>query len=245
MLHSTLPAVDASFDAALLPVSRKLILTPVGSTAEPSASQRTSASPTDVRQSWAYRIRLPLTAVSLLTGVCLALFSRPPLPLRSVAGLWLTAGGMALLLAGIALRLWALASISERKTRLLVTTGPYSLSRNPLYLGTLLIVCAFVVFWQSPTMGLLLLPPVLLYRFGVVPAEERVLTRRYGAEFDAYCRRTPRWFPRLGGYVREENLALRSVGVIREAQCGLWWLAFAALSLWITALREAGSGLVL
>ncbi len=147
-----------------------------------------------------------------------------------------------MLVAGIAVRLWALASISERKTRQLVTTGPYSICRNPLYLGTFLISGAFVVFWQSLPIALLLIPVIALYRFGVVPAEERVLAAIYGAEFDAYCRHTPRWFPRMGGYVPENKLAIRSVGVLREAQCGLWWLALAGLSLWITASREAGFG---
>ena len=214
------------------------------SEAEAAPPQRRAKTSVDVRQSRAYRVRLPLTAACLLTGLCIELFARPPISVHSVGGKWLMASGFVLLLAGIGVRLWALASISERKTRELVTTGPYSLCRNPLYLGTLLIVCGFVVLWQSLAMAVLLLLPILLYRFGVVPAEERVLSDLFGAEFDAYRRRTPRWLPRAKGYVREPSLTFRSVGVLREAQCGLWWLAFAGLSLWLTAIREAGIGRV-
>lgn len=242
---SPLPAVHVSSDRASRPVLFGFGLRSLcssSSNGSVSSSEERQPAPTDVRQSRAYRIRLPLTAACLLTGLCITHFSRPLVTLRSPSGMWLTAGGFVLLVAGIAVRLWALASISERKTRQLVTTGPYSVCRNPLYVGTLLIVGAFVVFWQSLAIGLLLMPVIALYRFGVVPAEERVLAGIYGAEFDAYCRRTPRWFPRLGGYVPEDKLAIRSVGVIREAQCGLWWLAFAGLSLWITAARAAGLG---
>lgn len=193
---------------------------------------------TSVRQSWLYRIRLPFTAVCLLSGVGVTLLSPPMVSPRSTLGLMLAAGGVILVLIGIALRLWALASISERKTRQLVTTGAYSLCRNPLYIGTLLIGAGFVVLWQGPLLCASLVPVILLYQFGVVPLEERVLFGLFGDEFTAYCRSTPRWWPRLGAYVPEDRLAIRSVGVRNEAQSGLWWIALAALTLWITFMRS-------
>lgn len=224
----------AQLPASAAPLVSELLCTP-------EARPKTAPAPvaalrpplTNVRESLAYRVRLPLTVICIVTGVALTVLANPgrlenPLLRWSLAG-----SGLALVLAGASVRLWALASIGERKTRQLVTTGLYSLCRNPLYFGTLLIVLGFLALWQSLPMTLLVLPLLALYRFGVVPAEESVLRGFYGAEFDAYCARTPRWLPRLRGYVSEEHLAIRSTGFQREAQSALWWAGLALASLWI------------
>lgn len=188
---------------------------------------------TNVRESLAYRVRLPLTAICIVTGVALTVLANPG-RLESAALRWGLAGiGFGLVVAGAGVRLWALASIGGRKTRQLVTTGLYSLCRNPLYFGTLLIILGFLALWQSVPMTLLVLPLLALYRFGVVPAEESVLRGFYGAEFDAYCARTPRWLPRLRGYVPEDQPLVRSVPFQREFQSALWWTGLALFSLWI------------
>ena len=193
----------------------------------------------DVRRAWAYRIRLPLTAVCIVSGVALTVLTQPWLAPGSASGLTLTGLGLAFVVSGIAVRLWALASIGRRKTQQLVTTGPYSLTRNPLYLGTLLIVLGFLALWHSPVLAVLVVPPILLYPLGVVPAEERVLRSEFGAEFDAYCVRTPRWWPRLRGYVAERQLATHTPGFRREVQCGVWWMLFAAVTIAVVAFRGA------
>jgi len=207
-------------------------------TAAPTAAMTTRAPLTNVRDSLAYRVRLPLTVICIATGVALTVLANPG-PLQNLAARWGLAGtGFALVLAGAGVRLWALASIGERKTRQLVTTGLYSVCRNPLYFGTFLIVLGFLGLWQSLPMTILVVPVILLYRYGVVPTEEAVLGQHYGAEFAAYCARTPRWFPRLWGYVPEEQLALRSNGFRREAQSALWWAGLAMLSLWVCHLAS-------
>ena len=193
-----------------------------------------------VRRSLAYRIRLPLTAVCMLIGVAFAVISRPAISPPTPFGGAVLLSGVLLVGAGIALRLWALACISERKTRELVTTGPYSLCRNPLYIGTLFIVTGFGAMWLNVFLAVMLLPPIVLYCFGVVPAEERVLRQTFGAEYDTYCRKTSRWIPSLATYVGGA-LSLRSIGVKQEAQSSLWWIGFAALSCWLTIQREDAS----
>lgn len=215
--------------------------TPVLATAftppEGTSPNATPSAAPNVRRALAYRIRLPLTAVCIVSGVALTVLTRPWLAADSATGLALTGLGMTFVASGIAVRLWALASIGQRKTKQLVTTGPYSLTRNPLYLGTLLIVLGFLALWQSPVLAALVVPPILLYPFGVVPAEERVLRGEFGAEFDAYCARTPRWWPRLRGYVSERQLAIGTPGFRREVQCGVWWMFFAAVTIAVVALR--------
>jgi protein-S-isoprenylcysteine O-methyltransferase Ste14 len=75
----------------------------------------------------------------------------------------------------------------------LVSTGVYSFTRNPMYLGMALALVAWAVYLSSVWS---LLGPVLfaLYitRFQIVP-EERVLDRLFGASFAAYKKRVRRW----------------------------------------------------
>jgi protein-S-isoprenylcysteine O-methyltransferase Ste14 len=80
----------------------------------------------------------------------------------------------------------------------LVATGPYLLSRNPLYIGNALLWAGFLA-WS----GLLWLGPPALLLFAVQYSllaqwEERQLLQSFGESYAAYQRETPRWLPRLG-----------------------------------------------
>ena len=72
-------------------------------------------------------------------------------------------------------------------------TGPYRLSRNPLYLGLLALYLGLALL--APTFwGLVLFPAaVLLVRWGAIRPEERFLRERFGARYDDYTRRVRRW----------------------------------------------------
>lgn len=75
----------------------------------------------------------------------------------------------------------------------LVTTGLYRLSRNPMYLGLLCWTMALACHLGG--MGVWIGPLVLwgwLDRFQIVP-EERALQARFGEEYAEYCRRVRRW----------------------------------------------------
>jgi len=75
----------------------------------------------------------------------------------------------------------------------LVSTGPYSFTRNPMYLGMALALFAWAVYlssvWSLPGPVLFAL---YITRFQIVP-EERVLDRLFGAPFAAYKKRVRRW----------------------------------------------------
>jgi protein-S-isoprenylcysteine O-methyltransferase Ste14 len=111
--------------------------------------------------------------------------------------------GPLLVAAGEGLRWWAVGQIGvisrTRSTRLgpLITSGPFTLCRNPLYVGNLILWAGFTV-WS----GLLWMLPVTLGIFGayyasIIGWEESLLTDRFGATYQAYCAVTPRWRPRL------------------------------------------------
>jgi protein-S-isoprenylcysteine O-methyltransferase Ste14 len=75
----------------------------------------------------------------------------------------------------------------------LVTTGVFSLSRNPIYLGDFLVLLALVV-WFGNVINLLLLPLFVWFinRFQIAP-EERALTGLFGDDYLLYCKNVRRW----------------------------------------------------
>ena len=119
---------------------------------------------------------------------------------------WLLAG-VAVAFAGEAIRIWALRhsgpkTRTHRKIRVddLVVTGPYSVTRNPLYIGNLVISLGVGVASGQP----LVLPVVLAvfvfqYAF-IIRAEEAFLEGELGEVYREYKGRVPRVLPRLGGY---------------------------------------------
>jgi protein-S-isoprenylcysteine O-methyltransferase Ste14 len=108
----------------------------------------------------------------------------------------LAAIGVAVALSGVLAFRRAQTTVNPLKpetSAALVSTGVYSFTRNPMYLGMVLGLFAWAVYLSSVWS---LLGPVVfaLYitRFQIIP-EERVLDRLFGASFAAYKRRVRRW----------------------------------------------------
>ena len=105
------------------------------------------------------------------------------------------AWSLALVVPGLWLR--ASASGYVKKNQELTTTGPYAHTRNPLYLGSMLIAAGFAVALMSWPVALVLTIGFLVIYVPVIASEERFLRATFPA-FDEYCRQVPRLFPRLG-----------------------------------------------
>ncbi len=75
----------------------------------------------------------------------------------------------------------------------LVTHGIYRWTRNPMYVGDVLLLLAVVVFFSNPLglAGVVLF--VLWMDLLQIPAEERALRERFGEAYEAYCARVRRW----------------------------------------------------
>jgi protein-S-isoprenylcysteine O-methyltransferase Ste14 len=82
-----------------------------------------------------------------------------------------------------------------RKDRELAVTGPYALTRNPLYLGSAILAAGFVVASQSWIAGLLVSLYFGIFYYAVMRNEEEDLRMRFGPDFDAYASRVPLFFP--------------------------------------------------
>src|SRR5580692_1072696 len=102
--------------------------------------------------------------------------------------------GAILIVPGLLVR--ALASGHVRKNESLATSGPYAYTRNPLYLGSLLMGVGFAVAARSWGVGVALVVMFFAIYLPVIRDEEAFLRRTF-PEFEEYERRVPRMFPRL------------------------------------------------
>lgn len=80
-----------------------------------------------------------------------------------------------------------------KPTTALATGGLYRFSRNPIYLGFGLTYVGFAVAMDSPIALALLFPCLIVIDRFVIAREERYLSARFGAEYEAYKQRVRRW----------------------------------------------------
>ena len=110
--------------------------------------------------------------------------------------------GVALFAAGGALRIWPVFVLGHRFSGLvaiqpghrLVTTGLYGIIRHPSYLGLLVNAVGWALAFRSG-IGVLLTVLYILPLFARIRSEEALLRSQFGAEYDAYGRRTWRLIP--------------------------------------------------
>jgi protein-S-isoprenylcysteine O-methyltransferase Ste14 len=141
----------------------------------------------------ARRIRVPLGFVFAVLYFWLA---RPTWPSLAL--------GAALVVPGLLIR--ALASGHVRKNEALARSGPYAYTRNPLYLGSLLMGVGFAVAARSWCVGVVLVVMFFAIYVPVIRDEEAFLRQKF-PEFEEYARRVPRLIPRLVARLSSEGEA--------------------------------------
>jgi protein-S-isoprenylcysteine O-methyltransferase Ste14 len=123
------------------------------------------------------------------------------------ADVWLDVAGLLLLAGGQTLRALVIGLCyiqrGGQKKKIhaakLLQEGLFAHSRNPLYVGNLMMVTGLVLLHNGPWMYFVVLPFFLFVYISIVAAEETFLRREFGAEYAEYCRRVPRFLPNLTG----------------------------------------------
>jgi protein-S-isoprenylcysteine O-methyltransferase Ste14 len=110
--------------------------------------------------------------------------------------------GGSVVLLGLLIR--SLASGHVRKNELLTVTGPYAYTRNPLYLGSLVLATGFAIASRSWWVAIIATAFLFAIYFPVIRAEEEFLRVRF-PEFEDYAGNVPRLFPRLTAYKSSSN----------------------------------------
>jgi protein-S-isoprenylcysteine O-methyltransferase Ste14 len=136
----------------------------------------------------------------LLLGLALDRVLPLPLILPEAALIHWTVGG-GLILIGVAILAAGVRNFSRAATpvpsnqpvRALVTSGIHSWSRNPIYVGMLLLYAGIGIAARRPWVLILALPLVVILRYGVVAREETYLERRFGDAYREYKARVRRW----------------------------------------------------
>jgi protein-S-isoprenylcysteine O-methyltransferase Ste14 len=158
-----------------------------------------------------------------LIVIVFAWFSRPSAESMAI--------GLPVSLLGLALRAWAAGCLA--KNRELATGGPYAYTRNPLYIGTLLVAAGLAIAARSPGLAALFAAVFLLVYLPVIQNEEQHL-RQIFPEYAAYAGRVPALFPRLVPSPGKKPNPFRAALYLRnqEYQAGLGFLAGMLFLLW-------------
>ncbi|HUU25403.1 MAG TPA: isoprenylcysteine carboxylmethyltransferase family protein [Methyloceanibacter sp.] len=141
-----------------------------------------------------------LFAGALLLG-CLLSWLIPIGPgLGAANGRALAVGG-SLALAGLALGVLSIREFRRASTSVvpgepsttLLETGPYRFTRNPIYIGLVILYFALAIVLTSAWMLVLLIPVLIILQRGVVEREEAYLKAKFGQAYRQYQARVPRW----------------------------------------------------
>jgi protein-S-isoprenylcysteine O-methyltransferase Ste14 len=180
-----------------------------------------------------FRWRGAVAGILLVPAVFVSLFSVPLLTAGSWPQLALHAVAWAIFLAGAALRFWSAIYLGGRKERELVSDGPYSVVRHPLYLGSVLLGASAALFLESPLVLAALLIVAVLLAATTVRIEEDVLRSRHGRDaYEDYSARVAAFVPSTRAFHTPPRIALDVNALRLEAARASRWV-------WIPLLGEA------
>lgn len=153
-------------------------------------------------------IRMGVLLVAILTVVILAVFTGAR-PKSDAVQVGFVAVGLAMIGIAIIGRAWCSLYIGGRKAAEIVDRGPYSVTRNPLYVFSFIAALGMGLQTGSLVLaGMFLLIAVGVF-FATVKKEEAWLEARFGEVYSEYRRRTPRFWPRFSPWRDLETLQIR------------------------------------
>ena len=151
--------------------------------------------------------------LSVVWGLVLFLFAEPTT--------FFLVSGIVITLLGIFVRVWSSGYIQKNES--VIIDGPYSLTRNPLYLGNFFIGLGFSIMSGRLFLAgafFILFPLIYLPTIFV---EEKMLLNRFGQQYLNYVQRVPRLFPRFKKV--ESNERKFSWKLVRDHREYHAWLA--------------------
>lgn len=117
--------------------------------------------------------------------------------------------GVVLASLGAVGRLWAISYISGNKNRILTTSGPYSLCRNPLYFFSILLAVGLGFCTETFTVPVVLGATTLVPILASIKKEEQHLRELFGDEYESYRASVPRLCPSFRNYNTPDTISIR------------------------------------
>jgi protein-S-isoprenylcysteine O-methyltransferase Ste14 len=137
-------------------------------------------------------------------------------------------------------RMWCSLYIAGYKNNTLITAGPYSISRNPLYFFSLIGAVGVGLATETFLVPLVIFIVFLLYYPGVIRGEEKRLAKAHGKPFEAYCKRVPSFFPKFSLYQEPDTYVVNPKVFRRSIYSALWFVWLIAILEIIETLHETG-----
>ncbi|MGN6387592.1 MAG: methyltransferase family protein [Verrucomicrobiota bacterium] len=180
--------------------------------------------PLPLDKTLAFKFRGLFGVLILGPAFLIVLFSQPAIHEGTWINLALDTLGWVLFYGGVAFRVWATLYVGARKLKTLVDQGPYSITRNPLYVGSLLMALGSAIFLKSVVFAAAVLFVMVVYTMAMVPTEERALHRQHLENYDAYRSRVPRYIPRPSLFTTPDMIEVKIAGVRLEAKRLALWI---------------------
>jgi protein-S-isoprenylcysteine O-methyltransferase Ste14 len=187
------------------------------------------------------RYRTKLSQILGLVYVLVFAFSEKKLEtdMPVVTGIMIITG-IVLVGSGIVGRLWCAQYIAGRKTESLITEGPYSVCRNPLYFFSLVGGTGVGLCTESVTLALTI-PAVFAVIYPItILNEERVLRQTHGKAYDDYTSRVPRFLPKWKLFCEPLEYTVNTKIFRREMIDALWFAYVVGLFEMIEELVNGG-----
>lgn len=186
------------------------------------------------------KVRIPLTrSFAVILGLIILLSMSKWEQVSFTSNIFFLIG---CILAGIASlgRLWCSLYIAGYKNTSLVTTGPYSISRNPLYFFSLLGAIGVGLSTETLIIPIIILILFAIYYPSVIRSEEKRLLNLHGDTFRSYCKDTPAFFPKLS-LLNEPKTYTVNPRIFRKNIFGaLWFIWLLGILEIIEELHETG-----
>jgi len=154
-----------------------------------------------------YRMHLLRTSILLLIilSVTNNNFKAYTLEITTIESLQMSILGFIMIVFGSFGRIWASLYIEGNKTKNLITAGPFSIVRNPLYFFSLIMLLGFSLALKAIYLPLALFFIFVLFHLPTIANEEKKLQDIHGEKFTSYVKSTPRLIPNIFKYKKPET----------------------------------------
>lgn len=184
--------------------------------------------------------RIALSRLAAVPIVIAVLFSTSRWESRPLVAGLLFLGGCILVSIAVVGRLWCSLYISGYKTEKLITYGPYSWCRNPLYLFSLCGAAGVGLSTETVSIPAAIALLFAVYYPIVITAEEQKLSAIHGQQFEAYLKLIPRFWPRSFRIDEPEQYVVNPKIFRKSMLDALWFVVLVGLIKLFRALQGAG-----
>jgi protein-S-isoprenylcysteine O-methyltransferase Ste14 len=151
-----------------------------------------------------YFLRASIVSLAILS-IINNNFRAYTLEISSFESLQMSLAGFILVVFGCFGRIWASLYIEGNKTKNLITDGPFSMVRNPLYFFSLIMLIGFCLALKSIYLPLGLLLIFIFFHIPTIANEEKKLLKIHGKKFEKYIKTTPRLIPNIFRYKKTKS----------------------------------------